>query len=80
MKRTFEIWTSDDRGSAMFMKGAKVWRESLSQDYKLLRTFEAESRFDAFRIYYDLMGWGEWTPPEGVQDLQFTGDDSHDLD
>jgi hypothetical protein len=63
----------------MFLKGAVGWRESLSAESKLFRTFEAQSRFEAFRIYYRLMGWGEWTPPEGAKDLQYTGDDSHDL-
>jgi hypothetical protein len=78
LKRTHEIWIGKN-DYAMFLRGAKGWRESLSPESELSRTFEAESRFEAFRIYYGLMGWGEWKPPEGVKDLRYTGDDSHDF-
>jgi hypothetical protein len=78
LKRAHEIW-EDDSGSAMFLSGAKGWRESLSPHAKLTKTFEAESRFEAFRTYYSLMGGREWKTPEGVTDLRYTGDDSHDF-
>ncbi len=78
MKRTFEIWISESQ-SAMFIKDAKGWRENLAPDSKLLQTFEAESRFEAFQTYHALMGWSEWKAPERAVDLRFTGDDRHDF-
>jgi hypothetical protein len=79
LKRIHEIWADDSGNVTMFLSGAKGWRESLSPHAKLTRTLEAESRFEAFRTYCSLMGWGEWKTPEGVSDLRYTGDDSHDF-
>ncbi len=71
VKRVHEVW--EDHGQiSMFVRGAKSWRALLSPDARLLRTFEAESTFEAFRTHNRLMGFGEWTPPEGVPDTLYT--------
>jgi hypothetical protein len=59
----------------MFVRGAKNWRASLSADAKLIRTFEAESVFEAFRTHHRLMGFGEWLPPEGLDDEPYDDSD-----
>jgi hypothetical protein len=63
----------------MFTAGAKGWQKSISPGDKLVHTFEAESRFEAFRTYYRLMGFGEWKVPECVPDKFYTGDDQDDF-
>jgi hypothetical protein len=78
MKRMHEVWAGKT-GATMFIRGAKGWRESLPSDYKLVRTFEAESKFEAFRTHYRLMGLGEWKEPEDIADLIYTGDDEYDF-
>jgi hypothetical protein len=78
VKRVHEVWAGKG-GAAMFTRGAKNARETLPVGYQLVRTFEAESRFEAFRTHYRLMGYGEWREPEGVADLFYTGDDEHDF-
>ena len=77
-KRVHEVWAGES-GVSMFTRGAKNAREALPAGYQLVRTFEAESRFEAFRTHYRLMGFGEWKEPEGVPDLFYTGDDEHDF-
>ena len=57
VKRVHEVWAGKG-GAAMFTRGAKNARETLPASYQLVRTFEAESRFEAFRTHYRLMGFG----------------------
>jgi len=72
-KLTFEVW-EDANGVAMFQKGAKAWKESLTPPLRLLHTYEAETLFESYQTYYDLMGWGQWKS-DGLQDRSFTEDD-----
>jgi hypothetical protein len=68
VKLIHEVWDPSNNSFAMFVRGAKGWRESLSSQARLIRTFEAESVFEAFRTHYRLMGFAEWRQPEGMQD------------
>ena len=57
----------------MFINGSKGCRTTLSSEARLVRTFEAESVFEAFRTHYRLMGFAEWCPPEGMEDTPYDG-------
>ena len=37
------------------------FREQLKPNARLVRTFEANSHFEAMTIYYRLYGWGDYT-------------------
>jgi hypothetical protein len=74
VKLLHEVWEDPSNHSlAMFIRGSKNWRSSLSPQAKLLRTFEAESVFEAFRTHNRLMGFGAWSPPEGMEDRPYDG-------
>ncbi|MBS0471068.1 MAG: hypothetical protein JSR60_08360 [Proteobacteria bacterium] len=69
VKLIHEVWEDPQNNShAMFIRGAKGWRDSLSPQARLIRTFLAEGTFEAFRTHYRLMGFGEWKAPEGMED------------
>jgi hypothetical protein len=69
-----DVWEDPANDSvAMFIHGSKGWRSTLSAEARLLRTFEAESVFEAFRTHNRLMGFGEWSPPEGMEDRCYDG-------
>jgi len=66
-KLIHEVWETGD-GCSMFRRDVKGWRENLKPPVRLLHTFEAESAYEAFNRYYQLMGWGEWKPLPGFLD------------
>jgi hypothetical protein len=65
---TFEVWEeSGGRQVTCCPKGAAgSWL--VGRDARLLRTFEAESFFEAMTIHYRLMGWGEYKT-DGIDDV-----------
>ena len=76
VKLVHEVWEDLSNDSvAMFVRGAKNWRATLSPQARMIRTFEAESVFEAFRTHNRLMGWGEWSPPEGMEDEPYDDSD-----
>jgi hypothetical protein len=69
VKLLHEVWEDPSNNSfAMFVRGARGSRASLSPQSRLIRTFKAESVFEAFRTHNRLMGFGDWTPPDGMND------------
>lgn len=73
VKRVIEVW-EEPNSVTMFVRGSGG-RKLLGPNACLLRTFEAESTFEAFATHNRLMGWGDWTPVDGVPDTPFTDTD-----
>jgi hypothetical protein len=73
VKLTFEIWETGT-GSAMFQRGSKGWKKSLTPPIRLLHTYQAETLYTAYQTYYDFMGWGRWKT-DGIEDRVFTEED-----
>jgi len=65
----YELWVGIEDGvteSALFGAGDDKKQLADSPYLKLVRTFEAASRDDAMRVYYEHMGWGPYVPPDDV--------------
>ena len=77
VKLVHEVWEDPaDNSISMFRRGAKNSRSLLSSQARLIRTFEAESVFEAFRTHNRLMGYGEWSPADGVPDTYYSEADA----
>jgi hypothetical protein len=64
-KLLHEIWVEDaDHGPlpSLVLAGpdGDVFRRGLGPSARLVRTFEAESNYEAMTIYYAYNGWGEY--------------------
>ncbi len=57
-----ELWVEED-GQTLCLAGpaGDDARSMLGPTAELVWTFEADSHFEAMTIYYERMGWGEYT-------------------
>ena len=78
----YELWVGIDDGvteSALFGAGNDKRPLTETPYMKLVRTFEAASRDDAMRIYYEHMGWGPYVSPDDIVSIEadIHGSSSH---
>ena len=75
----FEIWSDrEDGGGSMFRVHPQNDKARLAIDPKaiLVHSFTATSGFEAFRQSNAWHGYGPWTPPDGVEDHDFTEEEA----
>ena len=57
-----EVWTDKDGLTTLCLADERGngCRQQMDNDSKIIHTFYAESHFEAMKLYYELMGWGEY--------------------
>jgi hypothetical protein len=58
-----ELWDEGDDGQTFCLAGphGEAARAELTPSARLVWTVEAASHFEAMTLYYEHMGWGEYT-------------------
>ncbi len=74
----FEIWQDrDGSGQGMWIVHAQndKARAAISPGARLAHSFRARSSFEAFRTYNEWSGFGDWEPPDGLEDHIFSNEE-----